>query len=326
LASDGLSLAGQLVDQVAQGHCYQALGGCALVEADYQQALAHYEAALINFAQSGKTYQAGRCMNRIAETYLITNRFELALACLREAQAYAKAGGHQDVLVASLYVQARVRLFSGDFAQAAASVKRALDLSESAGLLQVRPEGYGLYCLIHLWSGDLERAKESHQQAWAALIDHQNEQAVARTRYHQGLLQLAAGDPAGAIESLSAAGVLDGRHEIERLGYLAEAHRALNQADVALQRANEAVNLLSARNNGLEACQRIYLNHYSILRTAGQYEAAGAALKTARDLVARQSAGLARAARGDFLAGLPWNREIAALSPVRDTQPQRRTG
>ena len=137
-------------------------------------------------------------------------------------------------------------------------------------------------------------------------MDHHDGRAAALGGYLRGLLRLAGNNPAGAIESLSAASALNGRHQIERLSYLAEAYQALNQTDAALRCSEEAIKLLLGRNCGLEASQRIFFTHYHILQSASRFEAAGTALRSARGLVARQIAGLNRPARGGFLSGLPW--------------------
>ena len=75
------------------------------------------------------------------------------------------------------------------------------------------------------------------------------------------------------------------------------------------------------RKHGLEAAQRLYLNHYQILLAWGQVDEAHTALITARQMVLDQADSLSglnltTVAQTDlteqFLTRLPWNRTIIA--------------
>jgi tetratricopeptide (TPR) repeat protein len=329
VAGEGLRLARALVDRLAEGECWQALGDCERDAANYVLALEHYEAALINFSQHKQTRSAAFCLIRIGSTYLMNNQFGRASACLQEAAAYARSETHPDALVPSLLALAYTYLFVGDLEKAYALNREALALSETASLRSALVPGLGRQGYLELLSGNPEGARQQIEQAWVLAQEIGHPQTLAEMHSYWGQLYLAQAEPQAALTHFEQAQALCSPGSpnlvIETLSYQALACLALEQTEPALTCSHQAMSRLHQRRDGLEAAQRIYFNHYRVLLAAGQPVEAQTALATARQMVLAQAADFKLAAftaestdtiRERFLTHLPWNREIMAASEM----------
>ena len=150
---------------------------------------------------------------------------------------------------------------------------------------------------------------------------------MADIQCYVGHLYLAQAEPQQALAHFEQAQRLCGpialHRAIEALSYQAVAYLALGQIEPALDCSGQAIDWLLKRKGGLEAAQRVYLNHYRVLLTSGLAAQAQAALATAHKMVLAQAAELAPAflaaestdmVRERFLTHLPWNREIMATA------------
>lgn len=313
LAHEGLRLAGAALDAVAEGDCHVALGHCDRVEADYTDALSHYEAALINYTQAGETEQAAACLHTIAESYLTTNQFERALACIQEAAAYAESSRQQDILARSWLLKARTLLWLGQYENGLNACEKAITLSQKLGLQPIVARGLALQGYLHLLTGQEAAAHLSLQQGLELAQSLGHPAAVVDAHFYRGLLDLALRNPAAAQGQFDEAGqhsYLSKQRQIELVSYRAVTVLALGQTERAVDLSRQAVTALLSQQNAIEGVQRIYLNYGHILHTAGQQEAAQQARLEALEIAQQQAAAIsAEEARQRFWQ-VPWNREL----------------
>ncbi|MDX1520115.1 MAG: AAA family ATPase, partial [Anaerolineae bacterium] len=330
LAEKGIALARILIDGVSENVCRQALGDLDLEAGRFDQALTHYELAMVGEALWKHPYEAAFCLIKIGKNYLMTNRFSRAYTCLQEAVAYAKAGPYPDLLIWSLIEVARVYLFAGNLDKAAETCQTALNLSHEIGFRLAIPSDLGLASYISTLRNDLEQAYTKGEQAREIAQEIGDEQIMAEVLCHLGHFHLANEDPDQALLNFEQAQKLsDGvsaSRTIEALSYKALAYLAAEQPEQALSYSNQAIDRLTQRQNNVEAGQRIYLNHYRILRSMKQMAQAQVVLSQAHNLIVEQSTKLylddsttssLEAIQEDFISKLPWNREIIALTDNR---------
>lgn len=327
LAEKGIALARALVDGVSENVCRQALGDLDLEAARFDQALAHYELALIGEAQWKHPYEAAFCLIKIGKTYLMTNCLARAFTCLKEAIAYAKAGPYPDLLVWSLLETIRVYLFSGDLDKAHNTCRDVLDLCTEIGFRLAIPVDLGLESYINTLTNRLDQAQAKGERAWSMAQEMGDRQIMGEIQGYLGHFHLANEEPEQALTSFEQVQALSNEvsssRTVEALSYQAVAHLALTQFDQAVTCSHQAINRLVERQNNVEAAQRIYLNHYKIMKATQQMAQAQVVLKEAREMMHRQSREIdldglppssLSSTRQIFFTNLPWNREIVALS------------
>lgn len=327
LAEQGIALARALIDGVSENVCRQALGDLDLEAARFDQALAHYELALIGEAQWKHPYEAAFCLIKISKTYLMTNRISRAFTCLKEAIAYARAGPYPDLLVWSLLETIRVYLFIGDLDKARDTCRDVLDLCTKIGFRLAIPVDLGLESYINTLTNRLDQAQEKGERAWTMAQEMGDRQIMAEIQGYLGHFHLANEEPDQALTHFEQVQALSNEvsssRTVEALSYQAVAHLALAQFDQAVTCSHQAINRLVKRQNNVEAAQRIYLNHYKIMKATQQMAQAQVVLTQAREMMRRQSTEISlddlsplslSPIREMFFTYLPWNREIVALS------------
>jgi hypothetical protein len=92
------------------------------------------------------------------------------------------------------------------------------------------------------------------------------------------------------------------------------AHLSMGEVQKALTYSQQSVRQLETQQCGIEAVQRIYRNYYRALLANEQMSQADQVLETAYRLIADQATEIieifGQSAHLQFLAYLPWNREI----------------
>lgn len=325
-AKEGLGLARLLGDDLAEGDILQALANCDRDIGHYEQALEHYEAALKKFSYLEQTRQAAFCLINMGGTHLMNNRFNQALACFKEAEQFARAGMHQDALIWSMIGVAYSCLIFGSLEKAQAIDQEALDLCDRTGFQRAMSVGLIIQgYLNHIFKGDWEQAQAQYERAGTISQEMGQTSRLVDIECCLGQLYLGRSQPAQALTHFEQAQALGEntfhRRIIETKSYQAVAYLQLGQLDQALQYTYQAIAQLMGRKHGLEAAQRLYLNHYQILLAWGHIDEAQAALITAHQMVLDQTnhlttidplivaqAGL----KEQFMTRPPWNREIIA--------------
>lgn len=313
LARTGLQLAAVALDAVAEGACHTTLGHCALRDADYDTALGYYEAALINYTQAGDTTQAAACLKTIAQTYLMTNQLERALACIGEAIAYAQTGQQQDVLAECWLLKARTLLWLGELDNGLAACAESVGLSEAVGLSLVLAHGLALQSYLLLLSGQNSAALQLSQQALGMAREGGHPAALAETHFFRGVIclaQVGAETAREHFESAQRASHLSEQRQIELMSYQGAAALALGQTKQAIELSRQAISLLQLRQNGVEGVQRIYRHHARILNAIDD-PAAQQAGQAAVRLVQQQAAAISDVSRREQFWQLPWNQKIS---------------
>jgi predicted ATPase len=323
LAVEGLQLARSLGDLLAESDCLQALADCERDMANFEQALTHYGAALIKSSRLEQTRRTAFCLISIGTIHLMHNRFAQALTHFRQAEAYAKVGGYQDVLIWSLNSMAQMYLFLGDLEAAQGLSQEALKLCDIIGFDSGASTGLVIQGYIQMLNGQLEQAQEHYERAWAINQEMGQTLRMADVQCCLGYLCLLSADAERAVAHFKQAEALCGNfyfgRAIEARSHRAVAHLALKQLAEALNCSHHAVVWLSGREHNMYAPQRVYFNQYQVLLAQGEMEEAQDALVKAHTIVLTQANNIAEVypatidhdmIRERFLARLPWNREI----------------
>jgi tetratricopeptide (TPR) repeat protein len=325
-AKEGLGLARSLGDDLAEGSILQALGTCDRDVGHYRQALDNYEAALEKFSRLERTRPAAFCLINMGSTHLMNNRFGQALNCFNKAEQYARTGAHQDALIWSMMGAAYSWLLCGNSEKGQAINQEALSLCEKTGFLRAMSTGLTIQGFLNdIFTGNWEQAQTQYERALTISQEMDQPSRMIDIECCLGHLGLARSLPERALIHFERAQSLGentfNRRIIEAKSYQAMAYVHLGQLDKALEYTYLAIAQLMGRKHGLEAAQRLYLNHYQILLAWGQVDEAHTALITARQMVLDQADSLSglnltTAAQADlaeqFLTRLPWNRTIIA--------------
>jgi len=326
LAREGLRLAQAVNAPLAEGTFLQALADCERDMANFEQALTHYEAALINFSRLEHTRQAAFCLIGIGNIHLTHNRFAQALAHFRRAEGYARAKGYQDALIWTFNAMAQMYLSLGDLEEAQRISQEALALCELIGFDSGASTGLLIQGSIHLLDGRLDQAQAQFERAWSINQAMGQTLRMADVECCLGYLALQRCAPERALGYFKQAEALCGNfycgRTVEARSQRAIAHLALRQLSEALHCSHHAVIWLSGREQNMHAPQRVYYNQYQVLLAQGEMEEAQDALVKAYTIVQAQARNLAAiyAPTADvaqiqerFLTRLPWNREIMAV-------------
>lgn len=326
LAIEGLRLASALGDQLAESNCRQALADCDRDMANFEQALTHYKAALINFSRLDQTRRAAFCLISVGNIHVMHNRFAQALAHFKQAETYAKTGGYPDALIWSLNSMAQMYLFLGDLEEAQAISQEALTLCDMIGFDSGASTGLVIQGYIQMLNGQLEQAQEHYERAWAINQATGQTLRMADVQCCLGYLCLLGAKAERAVAHFQQAELLCGNfyfgRAIEARSHRAVAHLALTQLAEALNCSHHAVVWLSGREHNMYAPQRVYFNQYQVLLAHGEMEEAQDALVKAHTIVLTQANKLAEVYPAivnhdriceRFLTRLPWNREIMAV-------------
>jgi tetratricopeptide (TPR) repeat protein len=294
--------------------------------AHFEQALTHYETALVNFSRLGRTRRSAFCLISIGNIHLMHNRFVQALSYFRQAEAHAKNGGYQDALIWSLNSIAHMYLFMGDLEMAHALSQKALALCELIGFDSGASTGLIIQGYIHLLNGELDQAEVDYKRAWSINQAMGQTLRMADAQCCLGYVCLQRGEAERAVMHFKQAEAMCGNfysgRAIEARSHQAVAHLALRQLAEALNCSHHAVVWLNSHEYNMHAPQRVYFNQYQVLLAQGEVEEAQDALVKAHTIVRLQASNVAKIyaapvdhelIRERFLNRLPWNREIMSV-------------
>jgi tetratricopeptide (TPR) repeat protein len=204
--------------------------------------------------------------------------------------------------------------------------QEALDSCEKTGFLRAMSAGLTIRGFLNdLFLGDPEQAQANYERAGIISQEMDQTPRLIDIECCLGHLWLGRRQPQPALTHFERAQSLGAntfnRRIIEAKSFQAVAYLQLGQLDKALAHTHQAIAQLLGRQHGLEAAQRLYLNHYQILLAWGQVDEAQTALITAHQMVLDQAGNLADVnptivnhadLKTQFLTRLPWNREIIA--------------
>jgi len=191
-------------------------------------------------------------------------------------------------------------------------------------------KGFTLYGmgLVHACLEQYDEAEAAFRESMAIRESIDDARGVSHCLYGLGLVAFGRGDLEEAEAMLQQARE---QHEalalkgdlVADLSWLGQVYLAMGRLEEALTCSQEAMDLLAGQK-AVEEVQQIYLNHYRVLRAAGDPGAADA-LRQAHDAVSRQADAITDPAmRAGFLQKVRVNREIAA--EMAGAGEQRRRG
>ena len=326
LAQEGLRLARQLDDALAEGNCLQASAECNRDMALHSEALTNYNAALNKFAQAKQMRPIAFCLIGMGKIHLFNHRFGQALSHFEEAARDAQAAGYQDALIGALNATATMYLFLGNLEGALASSQKVLTLCEKIGFDSGAAVGLVTQGYVQMLLGNLPQARTHFERAWAINLGMDQSLRMADVQCCLGHLCLLEQAYAQALAHFKRAETFCGNfyygRAIEARSYRAIAHLALGEWKEALVCSHHAVVWLIGREHAMLAPQRIYWNQYQVLLAQGEPEEAQEALVKAHRVVVNQLDNLAGAyptavdntlLREQFYTRLPWNEEIMTM-------------
>ncbi|MCB0179926.1 MAG: AAA family ATPase [Anaerolineae bacterium] len=325
LAQEGLRLARTLDDPLAEANFLQAWAECDRDMANHEDALMRYEAARQRFSQMNQTRQVAFCLIGMGRIHKLNHRFAEALSHFEQAVMQAKAEGHQDALIWSYNAIARMYLILGNLNGAYALSQKSLTLCEQIGFDSGASVGLVIQGHVNMLNGNLEKAEKQFQRALMINRDMGQSLRMADSLTGLGHLCLHRQEGHKALSYFRQAEELCGNfysgRAIEARSFRAMAYLILGQPKEALNCSHHAAVWLIGRENVIYAPQRIYWNHFQVLKE-WQPEEAQEALVKAHRLVRNQLDNLLGAyptnidndvITEEFLTRLPWNQEIVTI-------------
>jgi predicted ATPase/DNA-binding SARP family transcriptional activator len=326
LAKEGLRLARLLEDPLAEGNFLQAWADCNRDMANYHQAIAQYEEALIAFSSLKQARKTAFCLIGLGNIHLIHNRFGQALSYFEQAGSYAQADGYQDAIIWSLNSIAHMYLLLGDLESAQSFSQEALDLCQLTGFDSGASAGLVIQGYLDMLRDNLTQAQVQFERAWVITKEMGQSLRMADVQCGLGHLCLLRREAGRALVHFRQAESLCGNfyygRAIEARSYRAMAHLALGQLPEAVNCSHHAVVWLIGREQAMYAPQRVYWNQYQVLLAEGEIEEAQEALVKAHRVVATQLESIAEAypittdpdlVKAQFLTRLPWNQDIVGV-------------
>ncbi|MCB9102335.1 MAG: AAA family ATPase [Anaerolineales bacterium] len=325
LAQEGLRLAHTLDDPLAEANFLQAWAECDRDMANHEDALMRYEAARQKFSQMNQTRQVAFCLIGMGRIHKLNHRFAEALSHFEQAVTQAKAEGHQDALIWSYNAIARMYLILGNLNGAYALSQKSLTLCDQIGFDSGASVGWVIQGHVNMLNGNLEKAETQFQRALMINRDMGQSLRMADSLTGLGHLCLHRQEGPKALAYFRQAEELCGNfysgRAIEARSFRAMAYLILGQPKEALNCSHHAAVWLIGRENVIYAPQRIYWNHFQVLKE-WQPEEAQEALVKAHRLVRNQLDNLLGAyptnidndvITEEFLTRLPWNQEIVTM-------------
>ncbi|MCB0165823.1 MAG: AAA family ATPase [Anaerolineae bacterium] len=325
LAQEGLRLAHALDDPLAEANFLQAWAECDRDMANHEDALMRYEAARQKFSQMNQARQVAFCLIGMGRIHKLNHRFAEALSHFEQAVTQAKAEGHQDALIWSYNAIARMYLILGNLNGAYALSQKSLTLCDQIGFDSGASVGLVIQGHVNMLNGNVEKAEKQFQRALMINRDMGQSLRMADSLTGLGHLCLHRQEGQKALAHFRQAEELCGNfysgRAIEARSFRAMAYLILGQPKEALNCSHHAAVWLIGRENVIYAPQRIYWNHFQVLKE-WQPEEAQEALVKAHRLVRNQLDNLLGAyptnidndvITEEFLTRLPWNQEIVTM-------------
>lgn len=264
-----------LNDQALAGWSMMYMGMVDLKKGDYPGALARHETALKLARDRNDAVQEGIHLTNLARTIKLLGDYDQALALFDQSLVLKEANDDQMGQGFVHYYQGLIHLDQGRYDEAARSLQRVFDIWSKLD----KPDRYMSF--YHYGMGNVALAQGRCEEA----LEHLKEALTISER-----LMLSA----EIIEDLSALG---------------QASLCMDDIDAALAYSTRAIKLLESQKD-VEEMQRIYLNHYDVLKAAGDDDA-GHYFRQARKVMRAQAALIQdEAARAIYLTGVPVNQRI----------------
>ncbi|MBN1657894.1 MAG: tetratricopeptide repeat protein [Anaerolineae bacterium] len=239
-------------------------------------------------------------------------------------RALETARAHQDWYHEGIYLTnaARVALRLGEYDRAIEQFEQSLEMKRRVG--DRNGQGFSLnqLGLTYIYLERYPQAEEALRASLALRQEIQDERGIAYCLHGLGMAALGQGRAAEAAdhfqqaqERMTELGLKAER--IVALSFLGRAHLAQGHAESAAEASHQALALL-AEQKSVEEVQQVYLNHYFILRAAGDTEAAQSALEAAHQAMMEQAERIGdKEERARFLAQVKVNREIQEVKKPR---------
>jgi len=162
---EALDLAAVLCDAHRQGDLLNALGITDWTRGAYEQALVHYEAALVQYREAGDLSGTALMLNSLGVTLRNLCRYDEALARLQQAVHAAHQANHRLFLGYALAAIGDVYRDRGEFAEALSHYRRSLEIRREIGDRQ--GEGWMLHhlAMTECSDGQTDNAREWAEQA-----------------------------------------------------------------------------------------------------------------------------------------------------------------
>ena len=181
----GIDLATQLGDAHRQGDLLNAMGITDWKRGAYEEALVHYEAALVQYREAGDLAETTLILNSLGITLRCLRRYDEALARLQQAVHAAHQANHRLFLGYAVAAIGDVYQDKGEYAEALSQYRRSLEIRREIGDRQ--GEGWMLH---HLAVTEYSDGQKDHAREWAEQAsqvaesqgDNELVQACARLR------------------------------------------------------------------------------------------------------------------------------------------------
>lgn len=312
-----LTVMERLEDRSGQADALYQMGVLAYELGDYPQAKPWLVRAAELYQEIGDQDNVGWSVMYVGLVDLKQANYDQAVKNHARALSLAEARG--DTYQAGIHLTNAgvVLLRLGAYTRAIQLFKKSLKLKQENN--DVNGQGFTYYCLglVYLDQNDIEKADDAFKDArelWMGLPDI--EQVLSHIHHSQGLLALARQQYDQAVEHLQQALTQNNKlglkaEVIENYSYLGQACLGLGRLDEALDLSIKAITLLASQKD-VEEEQRIYLNHYLVLKDRGDAEALDY-LKQAYEEMMRQAERITDPKdRKTFLEKVRVNREIQA--------------
>jgi len=158
---EGLDLAAALGDAHRQGDLLNALGITEWKRGAYEQALLHYEAALVQYREAGDLSETALMLNSLGVTLRSLRRYDEALARLQQAVHAAHQANHRLFLGHALAAIGDVYRDRGEYEEALSHYQQSLDIRREIGDRQ--GEGWMLH---HLAMTECSDGQTDHARQW----------------------------------------------------------------------------------------------------------------------------------------------------------------
>lgn len=215
---------------------------------EWQLALENYERALQIFQETGNGQRAAATLNNIGELYDVLGDPKSSMEYYDKARKLLEQvkdpGIEADVLshIGQLY------LSEGKLTGALGYFEKALTLKQSPRALALAYTNIGV---VRALQGDLHKALEAYEKALSLRIAAGDRRGEAVTLQKRGEAYALLGQPTEALVDFNRAislwkVVADRRGEAETLYSIARLERGRNQLNEALQRSEEAINVIES--------------------------------------------------------------------------------
>jgi tetratricopeptide (TPR) repeat protein len=275
--SASIELYEDLEDQENASWAIMYVGMVDLKQGDYPSAMQRHELALKLARDRNDTKQEGIHLTNLARTIKLLGDYDRALKMFDQSLELKEANNDQKGQGFVHYYQGMIHLEQGRYEEATHALERVFDIwstmSKSARYMS----------FYHYGMGNLALAQEQCEEA----LEHLQEALAISERLMLG---------AEIIEDLSALG---------------QVSLCLNDIDAAIAYSSRAIKLLESQKD-VEEMQRIYLNHYDVLKATDASDADHYFRQARRVMRAQAELIQDETARATYLTGVPVNQRITS--------------